>query len=97
MGVTTTYKCDSCGHEDIHSDGFSAIAVCYGPNPYEVSVNYTARPKQVWCRNCMIKFGIFNPIDGTHEERMKALNETRKQVTFEDLVRELIQEEISHG
>jgi len=85
MSVKTTYTCDRCGKTQDRPEQFWVVKVMartFDGNFYDSG----GGPMKQWCRTCGESFGLFpctrSPVPP--DETM----------TFEDLVREIVREEI---
>lgn len=87
MGITTTYECDKCGHEQDTDEQMwgIGIVVTYPGKPG----NYFSREHKLWCRKCAEELGQLKRLP---ERKDKPVPE----LTFEDKLREIIREEIEN-
>jgi len=92
--ITITYKCDKCGRtwnkEDKDAPQLWIIGMKYTSHESKYSYNMgkdSPYKDQQWCRPCMDELGLIitSTVKNTPEE---------KRLTFEDLVRELIAEQM---
>ena len=90
--IVTTYTCDKCGHsqerpqspKQLWDVGIGIEAL--GTGSYH-SISSRLAHKQIWCRSCIIKSGLFPP---SHIDKEKAPTPP----TLEDMIREIMKEEI---
>lgn len=87
--ITTTYKCDRCGHEQNKPDQMWDIMLCFRHHENsEMRLNiYSGDRKAIWCRECVKLFPTIasfapNPAEG------------KSAPTLEETIREIIREEV---
>ena len=91
MAVETKYVCDKCGHEQETSEQMWKIGISlkHIDTPGRINYTKTVKNKQLWCRGCVEdKLGLLP----TAKQSAEAIKPT--QITLEDMLREIIQEEI---
>ncbi len=89
MGITTTYKCDHCGHEQPDSNQMWEIEV--GIKSVHSSPTYlSSRQTALWCRKCVEDMHL---LEIPHHKPERDLP---PKTAFEDLVREIL-EDIVNG
>lgn len=89
MTIVTTYTCDKCGNmQEDDPLGMWQLEIKVGER---TKSNYTSRMQPVkvglWCRSCVVKIGLLPP---TKDDPPAPT----PPPTFEDMIREIIQEEI---
>lgn len=91
MGITTTYKCDRCGHEqEEHSDKPRQMWTIEVGIRSKHNHMLSSRQNQLWCRTC---------VEDVHMLQIPAQGKQREippKPSLEELVREIVQEEC-HG
>ncbi len=90
--IITTYTCDKCEIKQTEPNSplqMWRIAISFSDanNPNYPMYRSQEREK-LWCRNCIVNAGLVPP---TKDEP------TPEPLAFEDIVRELIQEEIGNS
>lgn len=85
--IVTTYTCDKCGHEQEEPEQMWEIGIVAREQTIKHS-NYINTPREcaLWCHSCVVKFGLL--------PRPKDTSKPNPIPTFEDIIREIIQEEI---
>ena len=94
--ITTTYKCDNCGHEQKTREQMWDIGVSLRPNggypgllssgppsPYE-----KPKPEELWCRECVEKLGLLPANGGAPKEDTEP-----EPPTLEDMIRQIVRGE----
>lgn len=86
--ITTTYKCDRCGHEqqsDASPRQLWQIGIRFVTMPSSLR-GYDGRcgEDQLWCRNCLETIGAV--------PRVNSAAPIPAPPSFEDLIRELVRE-----
>ncbi len=88
MGITTTYKCDRCEHEQPDASQMWRMEV--GIKPVTSSFGgLSSRQEALWCRKC---------VEDVHLLKIPQQNDQRElppQPTFEDLVREIVEDVVN--
>ena len=87
--IVTTYTCDKCSHsqETYEQMWDIGIMVNHRANPTSYG-RFNATAKQaLWCRKCIIELGLLPAKKGDEPT-------PEPTPTFEDMIREIIQEEI---
>lgn len=92
--IVTTYTCDKCKHSQEHPQSPKQLwDIGIGIETAGCSSYYSTSPKlahkQMWCRSCVIKAGLFPP-SRTDEEKTPT-----PPPTLEDMIREIAREEIN--
>ncbi len=85
MGITTTYKCDRCEHEQDNTTQMWSIEVgikSAGTNPMFL----TSRQTALWCRKCVEDVHLLKIPQ--HEPQ----RDLPSKPTIEDLVREIVED-----
>ena len=95
MTIVTTYTCDKCGHaqDDIEKPKqLWEIGILVREKKSKNVFQYSQAPKStnLWCRSCVQKLGLLP------QEKTTPPTPTPTP-TFEDMIREIIQEEIEAG
>ena len=75
MGVNTIVTCDKCGKtKDSNSNEWQPVAVGLSIQFGQTRVTHypTHECQEVWCRECVMKAGLYNPI--TDEDKKVAPN-----------------------
>ncbi len=87
--IVTTYTCDKCGHEQNHDVQMWDIGITVREKPSKNYSQYANSPKEsaLWCRKCTQSLGLL-PQKKTDPPTPKPTP------TFEDMIREIIQEEM---
>lgn len=86
--ITTIYKCDKCGHQQITQKQMYEIQVTR--RPLELPHGHSLEKSAHWCRMCMEAAHIYPP--ASHKEAGKELP---PPPTLEDLVRQIVREEVA--
>jgi len=84
MGVETTYTCDRCGHSQKTSDQMWEVGFAYRSRH---GGSYTIQAPSWWCRGCLEHFDVL--------PATTPLDPPPTPPTLEDLIRELVQDELS--
>ena len=91
--IVTTYTCDKCHHsQEKQATPRQLWEIGIGITVFGSRISSYSRSlcnEQLWCRECIVSVGLLPP---TESERKDAPSQPP---TLEDLLREMIQEEIS--
>lgn len=88
--ITTTYKCDKCGHTqdtDLNMWTLSIHTTCV--NPYNPP--FAAR-SVLWCRSCVLPTQLIYTRDGHDDAEGKPIPEPSFEELLKDLLRPMIEE-----
>jgi len=87
--IVTTYTCDKCRHSQEGSEQMWDIGITVIHRPQPTRYSYSREPveKALWCRKCVESLGLL-PAEKTDPPT------STPTPTFEDMIREIIQEEI---
>ncbi len=89
MAIVTIYNCDNCEHSQDNKDQMWYIGIAIRATAGYTVLNGTDIKKEhLWCRKCIENLGLLPPTDKKREV-------PPPPPTFEDLLREVIQDEIS--
>ena len=87
--ITTTYKCDRCGHEQADNTQMWNVWIGYACLPYTRGYGTTTGVRDsLWCRPCMETMKVL----GAEREDPKA--PVVPPPTLEETIREIIREEV---
>ena len=88
--ITTTYKCDRCGHEQTKDTQMWNVWIGYACLPYSrgYGQNGTAAKEALWCRPCMKKMAVLGAFVGD------PIAPIQPPPTLEETIREIIRDEI---
>ena len=89
--ITTTYKCDNCGHEQPTKEQMWEVVVyCTHMNssPIKREFNWVPSSSPMWCRKCVDKLGLLG------NWKPEEIFPVQTAPTLEDKIRAIIQEEI---
>ena len=90
--ITTTYKCDRCGHEQNDNKQMWEVAVSVqhldSTTRVKREFHYLSKHTPIWCRACIDALGLLSG--------WKPLEDASQTVapTLEDQIREVIRDEI---
>ncbi len=92
MSIVTTYTCDKCNHEQDNSEEPRQLWDL-GIRLKEKRSHYTQflesnKETVLWCRSCVVKLGL---LPATADDPPVP----HKKPTFEEVLREIIQDELS--
>lgn len=107
MAIKTVYVCErlSCGHESQDPGEFWWVAALFaGVDAYSRTGNGTlieSQHKKLWCRSCMEDHALVG-VDKSRRARLAEKEAARdkllaKSLSFEELLRELVRDELQVG
>lgn len=87
--ITTTYKCDRCGHEQNTNDQMWTIKVFIDHHGHDSQWSFN-KINVLWCRACVDEVGFLGkPSTPNVQEATRG--------TLEDSFREIVREEIANS
>lgn len=86
--ITTTYKCDRCGHKQSRPEQMWTIGISFTHGPGNTATYQSFNIiKADWCRSCLESFGFVPKIDLPKQAPIQ-------EATIEDLIRNIVHEEM---
>ena len=95
MGITTTYKCDRCSHEQNKAAQMWYIGISRQSvdNPNRSYGTENVSEREMWCRACVEELHLLP----RSKEDEKKTPIPQPKPTLDEMIREIVAEEIHNG
>ena len=86
--ITTTYKCDKCGHEQPTADQMWTVAFTFKSAEDWSSTQPAKAKEELWCRACLEKLHVLS------QHSAKEVDIPTQPPTLEEMIRQIVREEL---